>query len=119
MHTEQSIHLRKRPRPLQDFTGTSPKQAYKKQKIEHPSGSLLPPAFWDNLSEVWLTHNALRELDRRNKQATANVSPKRQFLRPVTRNESKTIQRFARQGGPDLSDLRGVSYLSLLNNSFD
>lgn len=104
----------------QDFTGTSPKRAYKNRKIEHPSGSLLPPAFWDNLSEFWLTSNALRELDRRNKQATANVAPERQFLKPVTRNEAKPIQRFARQGGPDLSDLRGVSYLRLHgNNSSD
>lgn len=63
MHTEQSIHSRKRSHPPQDFTSTSPKQAYKKQKVEHPSGSLLPPAFWDNLSEVWLIYNALRELD--------------------------------------------------------
>lgn len=119
MHAEQSIHSRKRPHPPQDFAGILPTQAYKKQKVEHPSDSLLPPAFWDNLSEIWLTHNALRELDRRNKQATADVSPQHQFLRPVTRDVLKTIQRFARQGSPDLSELRGVSYLRLLNSSSD
>lgn len=104
MHTEQY---------KQDFAVISSKQAYKKQKIEHPDGSLLPPAFWDNLSQVWLTSNALRELDRRNKQASANVASESQFLRPATRNKVKTIQRFARQGGPDLSDLRGVRCLGL------
>ncbi|EED19327.1 conserved hypothetical protein [Talaromyces stipitatus ATCC 10500] len=102
MHTEQPIRSRRRPRPLQDST---PKEVYKKQKVEHPSQ--LPPSFWDNLSEVWLTRNALRELDRRNTQATANASTKLQFLWPVTRNELMAVQRFARQGGPDLSGLRG------------
>ncbi|EED11587.1 hypothetical protein TSTA_107780 [Talaromyces stipitatus ATCC 10500] len=107
MHTGQSIHSCKRPLSQQSSADASPDQAHKKRKVKHPSGFLLPAAFWDNLSKVWLTHNALRELDRRNTQVpTKSLQPTRSS-RPVTPNEVKAIQRFARQGGPDLSELRG------------
>jgi hypothetical protein len=44
--------------------------------------------FWDNLSKIWLTKRALRELDRRNTRAAPNPprSPYRRVRRPVTRN---------------------------------
>ncbi|KAL6401332.1 hypothetical protein AUP68_15200 [Ilyonectria robusta] len=46
----------------------------KKPKLSHPA---FPPArFWDNLSEISLTRNALRELDRRNAETTRE-SPNR------------------------------------------
>ncbi|KAF2691383.1 hypothetical protein K458DRAFT_285165, partial [Lentithecium fluviatile CBS 122367] len=106
----------------------------KKQRFNHPSGSQPPSAFWDNFSKLWLTKRALRELDRRNRQATLSPShpPHRRARRPVTRQiiaEQKTncqaahcsdylshctpriwknIRVFARHGGPDLSDLRNV-----------
>jgi hypothetical protein len=51
-------------RPL-SVNETSQPQS-KKQKLTHPSSPQLPVAFWDNLSKVWLTKRALRELDRRN-----------------------------------------------------
>ncbi|KAK0655278.1 hypothetical protein B0T16DRAFT_450991 [Cercophora newfieldiana] len=38
--------------------------------------SHFPPAFWDNLSKVWLTHRALREFDRRNDVQPSPPSPK-------------------------------------------
>ncbi|KAI3317910.1 hypothetical protein HD806DRAFT_550099 [Xylariaceae sp. AK1471] len=59
------------------------------------------PAFWDNLSKVWLTPRALRELDRRN-----HIRPR---LEPSPPGEvsSKHLARFARHGGPDLGHLRG------------
>lgn len=107
MHTERSIRSRKRSLPEQISADVPPEQLLKKQKVKHPSGSLLPAAFWDSLSKVWLTHNALRELDRRNTQISAIQAT--QSLRPVTSNDGKDIRRFARQGGPDLSELRGVS----------
>ncbi len=107
----------------------------KRQRLSHPSGSQPPPAFWDNLSKVWLTKRALRELDRRNTQAVSNLPHPlyRQAHRPIARKslvESKRnrqftqynpdylrshgpkilkdIKLFARHGGPDLSDLRDV-----------
>ncbi|CRG92463.1 hypothetical protein PISL3812_09524 [Talaromyces islandicus] len=98
MHMNPQIRSRKRQYPEQHPLQASPK---KKQKVDHPSGSQLPAAFWDNLSEVWLTRNALRELDRRNQQSTPSVLSQAQPSIPLT------LERFARQGGPDLSDLRG------------
>lgn len=72
-------------------------------------------AYWDSLSKLWLTHRALNELDRRNKQ---NASPVR--VTPAHRLDldgetdsfkypSQKLKRFAKHGGPDLRDLGGVS----------
>lgn len=110
----------------------------KKQKlINHPSGSHLPPAFYDNLSKIHLTRDALKELDRRNTQSVppSHHSLYRRSHRPITRQtvahrkekedswkptqpiadfltrsvgRLQEIKLFARHGGPDLSDLRGV-----------
>jgi hypothetical protein len=58
-------------------------------------------AFWDNLSRIWLTPRALRELDRRTVD---------QALPKVSGAECQSSARFARHGGPDISCLRGVSW---------
>ncbi|KAH7176304.1 hypothetical protein EDB81DRAFT_635061 [Dactylonectria macrodidyma] len=58
------------------------------------------PAFWDDLSKVWLTPRALRELDRRN-----NTRPSPEFAAPEV--PPTDLTRFARRGGPDLCHLRG------------
>ncbi|KAK4449822.1 hypothetical protein QBC34DRAFT_83452 [Podospora aff. communis PSN243] len=58
------------------------------------------PEFWDNLSKVWLTPRALREIDRRN---DALPPPKP----PAPAVYTKDLARFARRGGPDLRHLRG------------
>lgn len=128
-------NLRKRRRSASELNEIS-RPVSKKQRLSPPSGSQTPPAFWDNLSKIWLTKRALRELDRRNIQTASNpaVSPHRQRARPLaTQNvltESKRkcqnvrssteylccceprilkdIKLFARHGGPDLSDLRNV-----------
>lgn len=64
--------------------------------------AIFPPSFWDDLSKVWLTTRALRELDRRNKHRPATPEASGRFA-------TKDLARFARQGGPDLRRLRGVS----------
>ncbi|KAI1176970.1 hypothetical protein F4777DRAFT_231216 [Nemania sp. FL0916] len=90
-----------------------------------------PPAFWDNLSEIPLTRNALRELDGRNKadsirtqdrpprrpitrraifsrkRSRISLEPAAQYLAHSNFARLKQIRRSARNGGPDLSDLRG------------
>ncbi|KAJ4385254.1 hypothetical protein N0V93_010315 [Gnomoniopsis smithogilvyi] len=61
---------------------------------------LRPPRFWDKLSSpIPLVRAAVAELDRRNKKAS---------LSSVTHWHPPDcdIQRYARQGGPDLSDIR-------------
>ncbi|WEW61538.1 hypothetical protein PRK78_007028 [Emydomyces testavorans] len=102
----------------------------KRQKVRHPvcEGAQRPPEFWDNLSKIWLTTKALRELDRRNTLSHAGpyvTKPHRpitrqffaehqrkncvqdapNFLSRCTLDFLKQIKAFARHGGPDLSDL--------------
>ena len=81
----------------------------KKQKHHHSSGTQLAPAFWDNLSKIDLTRRALKELDRRNTRST--LKSRRLYYQPrgpITRSALKNIKQIARDGGPDLRDLRGV-----------
>lgn len=74
----------------------------------HPGFS---PAFWDNLSKVWLTRGALKEIDRRN--AAHPTPPRRASTLPSRKAYSESLERFARHGGPDLCHLRGVRCPSL------
>ncbi len=136
-HTQLS-NPRKRQRSEQGplrLNETSQPQS-KRQKPSHlTSGSHPPVAFWDNLSKIWLTKRALRELDRRNTE-TARNPPRPSYRRPhqhvtqcalaelkkkrqATQSAAdflchcapsclKDIKLFARHGGPDLSDLIGV-----------
>lgn len=69
-------------------------------------------AYWDTLSKLWLTPCALRELDRRNEKS---AGPDRiaTSCKPVgepdlTDYQPQQLKKFARYGGPDLCDLRGV-----------
>ena len=80
------------------------------------------PAYWDNLSTIWLTKGALKELDRRNKEycqpITRQFNAKRKkgwkpqfapdFLRDCAPSCLKKLERLSRLGGPNLSDLRNV-----------
>ena len=65
--------------------------------------------YWDSLSKVWLTPNALWELNRRNALLRANAPPIAET--PVNLEQRpKNITHFARHGGPDLSDIRKVCF---------
>ncbi|QPH15597.1 hypothetical protein C2857_000037 [Epichloe festucae Fl1] len=77
-------------------------QRSKKKKPNHPD--IPPPRFWDELSSIPLTRKALRELNRRN---IAGGRPSRHQEPEQTSRPAPTIERFARQGGPDLTDIRG------------
>ena len=82
---------------------------------QKPRIKLHSAEFYDSLSKIWLTRRALRELDRRTSQANRSQRP---APAPTTyleyRGETATeIQRFAKHGGPDLSDLR--RYPALVN----
>lgn len=119
----------------------------KRQKHEHPidkaEAQRRPTEFWDNLSKIWLTREALRELDRRNSESASRSShtQNRRPHRPITRQffaelESKhliqnasdflgrcgpqsleEIKQLSKRGGPDLSGLRSVCnrYMSSLD----
>ena len=107
-------------------------QSTKKFKKHHSASRFPPPEFWDSLSKIWLTPRALREVDRRNhiNHGTFARSPaqylgefdRRNWFQRSTRGADSTtvqalanqfksrndLQRFARHGGPELSNLRGV-----------
>lgn len=85
-----------------DDTGLAPRE---KQRTRHPD--IAPPAFWDNLSETHFTRNALRELDRRNALMQGNRPPPEHLFQFLP-GEEMSVDRFARSGGPDLTNLRGV-----------
>ncbi|KAM5453049.1 hypothetical protein McanCB49686_005001 [Microsporum canis] len=96
----------------------------KRTKLSRPSST-----YWDTLSKIWLTKDALEELNRRN--GTSNITPRvgRTRYRPPIRQLQTTlkqhsqtlapdpssgctprslweIRKLSMHGGPDLSDLR-------------
>ncbi len=89
-------------------TTATPQHPWKKAKRSRQSQQDTNTAYWDSLSKLWLTRCALDELNRRNRQRASPVrtaSARRQDLE----GEPGQLKRFARYGGPDLRDLRGVS----------
>ncbi|KAI5918125.1 hypothetical protein F4810DRAFT_715755 [Camillea tinctor] len=59
-----------------------------------------PPEFYDSLDILFLTKRALREFDRRNNSNPAKR--KKSYSEPLP-----SLARLSRQGGPDITDLRG------------
>lgn len=100
-------HNRKRKlvdwKPLADPV---PQPASKRQKQQQTTAS-----FWDSLSRQWLTRRALEELDRRTSELplTGPTCRTRSHKAKNQKFKLADLQRFSRQGGPDLKDLRGVS----------
>ncbi|KID94250.1 hypothetical protein MAJ_09784, partial [Metarhizium majus ARSEF 297] len=94
-HTE-SAGQKRRLSPAANETITP---AEKKHKRDHQP--IPPPEFWDGLSKIPLTRNALRELGRRTRRKEPCCS------RIATTSNKVSLERFARQGGPNLTDLRG------------
>ena len=128
---------RKRCRPEQPGLSDHPSVlSPKRQKIKHPSGYLPPPEYWDNLSQLWLTKRAIQEFDRRNRQPSLRArrvtrsavglwreDPNNQYqtkhiaavLKSPSRSFLKNIKAFAKQGGPNLSDLKGVCISAIVD----
>ncbi len=97
-HTEADL--------LQEDLPLLPSKKFKLSK-EHHSASRFPlPEFWDSLLKVWLTRQALRELDQRNQLSGACPlahKPLYQF------SGQKDLWQFARHSSLQLGDLQGVS----------
>lgn len=90
---------------------SSPQPPWKRAKKPFQSRQEANTAYWDSLSKLWFTRRALKELNRRNRQTANPTSIRRpdRTREPATlENSSSQIKRFARHGGPDLRDLRGV-----------
>ncbi|KAI1745816.1 hypothetical protein F4680DRAFT_270 [Xylaria scruposa] len=69
------------------------------------------PEFYDNLTNIYLTRLALRELNRRtgDRPAPQPITRQEQIkdFAAAARTAGPKLARFARTGGPDLCDLRG------------
>ena len=102
------IEERRQPKRLRDEDEQP--QSAKRRKVAFSSG--YPPEFWDRLSEVRLTRRALREIDCRSAQnhsaPVTNVTGTATSRR-ILRSDSRRLEKLAKDGGPDLSALRGVS----------
>lgn len=90
---------------------TPPQPTAKRQKLEERRRHRTPNSFWDNLSRQWLTRRTLREFDRRTAWPAAPVPPHRTGKENI---DIGKLKRFARQGGPSLDDIRGVSIIPCL-----
>lgn len=68
------------------------------------------PEFYDGLSEIVLTRRALKELNRRTRSRRSHPSPPAQPIANALASirSPRKLAQFARLGGPDLRDLRGV-----------
>ncbi|KAL8829822.1 MAG: hypothetical protein Q9170_006001 [Blastenia crenularia] len=82
---------------------SSPPPTTKQRKLEKQQRHRPPTSFWDNLSQLWLTPRALREIDRRTVWPAAPVPPDRTGKEDIN---LAGLKRFARHGGPSLSNLR-------------
>ncbi|KAM3435124.1 hypothetical protein NHJ13734_005694 [Beauveria thailandica] len=89
-------------RNTDDLTQDSPPAKRIKSSSALRKAINFPPPFWDNLSKIWLTPRALRELDRRN-----DAKPPARNSAPFSSVSPTALARFARRGGPDIRHLRG------------
>lgn len=106
MNTTLNTRGQKR-RHLPEIVPDTGRPLAKRQRLEPRQRSSTPPEFWDNLSRQWLTPRALREFNRR--AVAVALPPRAPQPDPVARQLNRQqLKRFARQGGPDLCDLRGV-----------
>ncbi|KAF2877713.1 hypothetical protein BDV95DRAFT_535455 [Massariosphaeria phaeospora] len=123
---------RKRPRPRarnHDSTyaskdGSSPKRLKALDSVAPPESHFdndPSAAFWDSLSKIWLTPDALRELERRtthlrpphpqpSSEARSSLGLSSLDLDCASDLHLTELRRFARLGGPDLTDIRGCEY---------
>ncbi|POS81833.1 hypothetical protein EPUL_006143, partial [Erysiphe pulchra] len=85
-----------RPSKTQKLT-----QKLHKEPLNHFSSEI-----WDKIPKIHLTKNALKELDRRNKGLDTFEFFAHQHLE-ASPGLVENIRQLAREGGPDLTDLRG------------
>ncbi|OAA32752.1 hypothetical protein AAL_00217 [Moelleriella libera RCEF 2490] len=98
-------------RQAEDSEEHNRSQKLRSSDTEHRSHNF-PPEFYENLSKVWLTPRALRELERQYiglppSKSAAGVGSRRAKLSALAKFGVHELALFATAGGPDLSDLRG------------
>jgi hypothetical protein len=68
------------------------------------------PGYWNRLSKVHLTRGALREFDRRTLKAEQPALTPQSSIN-TSGPGTKSVKRLSRHGGPDLTHIRGVSFV--------
>lgn len=127
--------LRKRrqfPSSLQPLETVLEYPSSKKRKLHHPA--FPPQKFWENLSETPLTRNTIRAFNEQNSRipdvladtrtlrkrprsiVTGGHQPADQIVGAYSPTSLKRVKAFARHGGPNLTDLRGVCKQELSKN---
>jgi hypothetical protein len=126
MTVAQGVTSRKRKR-TPTVTTSSTRRPYVSdtvtwKELGFSSATAARIAFWDDLWEVPTCRSALKELNRRarSKVRSAPITdywPNRadtKRLKSDFKSHSADLKRFARIGGPDIVDLRGVSLLCIM-----
>ncbi|KAK1092613.1 hypothetical protein LTR48_004009 [Friedmanniomyces endolithicus] len=102
---------RQRKRGRDQFAGEESDSSVS-AKRQRRSADNYPPDIWDNLSKITLTRKALREFDRRTRENRHPQAARVQETAPrLLRSAVRRLEHFARNGGPDLSKLRGYAAL--------
>ncbi|POS73656.1 hypothetical protein DHEL01_v207954 [Diaporthe helianthi] len=84
----------------------------KRRRTESDPSQLRPHKFWDTLTRVPLCKSALRELDQRNAVIDLAVTTPTPTPTPTPKQadlDRPQLLRYARHGGPELSDIRGLA----------
>ncbi|CAK7238290.1 hypothetical protein SEUCBS140593_010516 [Sporothrix eucalyptigena] len=108
-------HVDDRPRSGAEPPHKKPK-THSETELEAWSNWIYPPAFWDGLSKLQLTRKAVAEHNRR-LRLQQHPSPSLRRCEAHERAEqlahtllASGLARFARHGGPNLTDLRGYPH---------
>ena len=103
------------------IAATSPQPPWKRAKRPFQSRQEANTTYWDSLSKLPFTRGALKELNRRNRETASPVRagiirrPDLSREPAALKNCPSQLKRFARHGGPDLRDLRGVSFAQVMS----
>ena len=93
---------------------TSSEDSRRKKRPPQNSATVQPPGFWDELATlgpIYLTRSALREFNRRNRLVQAMERPSKDV-------EKGSLEHYAQDGGPDITDIRGVGAFDLFSCHF-
>lgn len=99
-------HKRKRSPEVEDDTTPPYDPPWKRGGFRSAEEANI--AFWDNLSKVALFPHSLKEFDRRNPPLVRPAAFVGSLDSTSLEGCSAQLKLFARRGGPDLRDLRGV-----------
>ncbi|KAF1992098.1 hypothetical protein K402DRAFT_409542 [Aulographum hederae CBS 113979] len=99
----------KRARSEEPESTSLPPKRQKACNSSVESDSSSPAQYYDSLSKIWLTKDALRELNRRNKKRGEELQREPEPPLPLSIRSYLPLDasRLSRNGGPDLCDLTG------------